>query len=90
MPQVRDCRRKNTTGYLEQLAMEDFDHLIHFDSVERRLVIHRVATDGSRHLFTYLDLPQGKASPLDIERLASKLGESILIDSPTARRILDI
>ena len=76
--------------YLEQLGMDAFDHLVCFDETSRVMTIYRVHGDGTRTLFTTAALPETRGWTAASERFAMQLGENLLLDSPAARRLLDI
>jgi hypothetical protein len=69
------------------MSSSNFSHLVGIDEAARLLRIHRVFPDGRRHSFTETPLPTDPKSPKCTE-FARVLGEGILPDSPTARRIL--
>ena len=69
---------------------KNYSHLLEIDEKKRLLIISRVFEDGTRQLFTSVDLPDNAF--FDDEQgfrvFAQKLGENLLIDSPVARRLL--
>jgi hypothetical protein len=69
-----------------------FSHLIEIDEARRQLRIYRLLSDGSRQLYTEVDLPVVKsdADKALLDKFFHMLGENILLDSPTARRMLNI
>jgi len=70
--------------------MKTYDHLVHFDEEARELRIYRVAADGKRTLYTSVVLPQSSGWTASLEAFAKQLGENLLLDSPTARKLLEL
>ncbi|MGH7868093.1 MAG: hypothetical protein ACREP9_10870 [Candidatus Dormibacteraceae bacterium] len=71
--------------------MDSHAHLIEVDETGRSLAIYRVR-GAERQLFTSVKLPeatQGTDRPA-IENFCRMLGENILLDSPSARRLLGL
>ncbi|GAB2810308.1 hypothetical protein GCM10027021_38840 [Dyella kyungheensis] len=66
------------------------DHLVTIDPDKRCVRLFRVMPDGEKVLYTELELPKGDAPGWtdDVVRLAQRLGEDLLMDSPTARNLL--
>jgi hypothetical protein len=56
------------------------------------LKIFRIFENGEKSLYTQIDLPPKKADEdkLAYEKFAHALGENILLDSPSARRLLGL
>jgi hypothetical protein len=69
------------------MSGSEFSHLIEIDEGARLVRIHRVFPDGRKHLFTERPLPPSTADSQYAE-FARLLGESILLDSPAARRVI--
>jgi hypothetical protein len=69
-----------------------YDHLLKIDKNNRQIHIFRVFQDGSSVLFTSLDLPAAQLGGWSDEtvKLALRLGEDLLIDSPVARTFLNL
>ncbi|MEW5755646.1 MAG: hypothetical protein AB1810_05025 [Pseudomonadota bacterium] len=69
-----------------------FSHLVEIDKATRRLTIYRVFANGEKQLFTQTDLPSKtvKEDEKGFEEFSRMLGENLLIDSPVARKLLDI
>ncbi|MFZ5595333.1 MAG: hypothetical protein ACOY4D_13980 [Pseudomonadota bacterium] len=69
-----------------------FSHLVEVDEVTRRLTIYRVFANGEKQLFTQVDLPLKTVNEDEkgFEEFSRMLGENLLIDSPVARKLLDI
>jgi len=70
--------------------MKTFDHLVVVDEETKRISIYRIYSDARKELYTYVDIPElsvnkTKDAFLEFSRL---LGENILVDSPSARRLL--
>lgn len=69
-----------------------FSHIVEINEAERTLRIERLYPDGRRELFTEVVIPD----VLSVEKrdvvseLALKLGENLLLDSPCARRLLNL
>jgi hypothetical protein len=70
--------------------MSRFDHLVCIDESSRHLTIYRVDSDGKRTLFTRSPLPDGSGWTDELKNFASILGENLLLDSPSARAVLNI
>jgi hypothetical protein len=68
-----------------------FNHLVEIDEKERSLTIYRV-NDTGRSLYTSTKLPDKKRGndAEAIKEFCRLLGENILIDSPIARKLLEI
>ena len=62
------------------------DHVVCVDAEKARLTIYRLDRDGSRALFTFVDLPQSTEEAL--RSFCERLGENILLDSPAGRKLL--
>jgi hypothetical protein len=69
-----------------------YSHLVEVDVDTRKLVIHRVYGDGRKELFTHVDLPAGTADAKKerLNEFCRMLGENLLIDSPDARKLLNL
>lgn len=73
--------------------IENYSHLVEIDEDRRRITIYRVRSkDGWKQLYTCIDLPEKKASEdkSGFHKFSQLLGENLLIDSPTARKILGL
>lgn len=70
---------------------DSYGHLIEIDESERLLAIYRVS-GSDRHLYTSTRLPEQKwaDNPEAFREFCRILGENIILDSPQARRLLDI
>lgn len=68
----------------------NYSHLVEVDEKDRRLTIYRVYENGRKELFTTIELPlQTVAENQDqFDRFCHSLGENLLIDSPSARKLL--
>ncbi len=75
---------------MEQLAVEKYDHLLQIDEQSRELRIYRIDASGQKTLFTSTPLPTTKGWSESLERFAKQLGENVLMDSPTARELLQL
>jgi hypothetical protein len=70
--------------------MSDHNHLVCIDEDARKLVIFRVSPDGRKTLLTEIALPNVSGWSAELEALAKTLGENLLMDSPAARKFLEI
>ncbi|MFC5491370.1 hypothetical protein [Dokdonella soli] len=70
--------------------MSTHNHLVEIDEETNELVIYRVDPQGGTTLFTKTLLPKGRGWEPDVVEFAKLLGENLLMDSPVARRILDL
>jgi hypothetical protein len=75
---------------MEQLAMNDYCHIIVVDEGSREVQIFRLELSGKKTLYTRATLPVGSGWTENLESFAKMLGENILMDSPGARRALGI
>lgn len=73
------------------MTAEIYSHLIEVNEEERRLTIYRVS-GSNRELFTSVKLPEEiwEKNPEAIKEFCLKLGENIVLDSPSARKLLGI
>lgn len=72
--------------------MINYNHLIEINERSRQLIIYRIYEDGRKELFTEVELPS-KTFDEDknlFEEFCHLLGENLLMDSPIARKLLDI
>jgi hypothetical protein len=69
-----------------------FSHLVEVDESNRKIMISRVFSDGRKQLYTEMDFPIKSLNEREeeYEIFFRNLGESILIDSPIARKIIDM
>lgn len=69
-----------------------FSHIVEIDEATKTLTIYRSFPNGDKQLFTQVDLPKKTASADEkgFEEFARTLGENLLLDSPIARKILDL
>lgn len=71
--------------------MRPYDHLVHFDEDTREIKIYRVDSDGAKSFYTSTVLPQSSGWKDDrLEAFAKGLGHALLVDSPTARKLLKL
>ncbi|MCS4233445.1 hypothetical protein [Stenotrophomonas sp. BIGb0135] len=70
--------------------MNIYDHLVCVDEDAKQLAVFRVGADGRRTLLTNVPLPKVEGWSAELQDLAKKLGENLLIDSPVIRRILNV
>lgn len=72
--------------------MLKYNHLIEISENDRRLIIYRVYEDNRTELFTEVDIPSKTAAENKdkFEEFARLLGENLLLDSPIARKLLDL
>jgi hypothetical protein len=83
-------RRTDTSAFhMEQLTMT-YDHLVCIDEDAKEVVIYRVDANGKKTLYTKAPLPGARGDISEIESFARMLGENLLLDSPSARRLLDL
>jgi len=69
-----------------------YPHLIEVEETTSRIYIYRISETGKKDLLTYTDFPIKKYSddPEGFREFARLLGENILFDSATARKIFDL
>ncbi len=70
--------------------MKNYDHLVCIDEGTRELVIFRVSEDGRKTLLTRTALPYISGWSEELDFIAKALGENLLMDSPIARKFLEI
>ncbi|MCW1977998.1 hypothetical protein [Xanthomonas campestris] len=70
--------------------MSEHSHLVYVDEGLRKLFVYRVSAEGKKTLLTDVALPSKQGWPVDLEHIAKQLGENLLMDSPAARRLLEI
>src|SRR5690348_11967830 len=80
----------STIEYLEQLIVSQHNHLVCVDEESRELTIFRVDETGKQTLFTRVSFPSGQGWSPALENFAKQMGENILMDSPSARRMLEL
>jgi hypothetical protein len=68
---------------------DDFAHIVTIDPSTRTLKIERLYQDGRRELFTAMSIPDSSDESM-VTRFVYELGENLLLDSPAARRLLDL
>lgn len=70
----------------------EYVHIVEIDEENRVLKIYRSFLDGSRQLYTEAELPTHASDSPDspYTKFVRMLGENILVDSPSARRIIGI
>ena len=66
----------------------EYDHVISISAGNARLTIYRLYSDGSRALHTFVDLPGPQTTEERLRSFCELLGENILLDSPTGRKLL--
>lgn len=71
---------------------QNYSHFLEFDEHKRTLTIYRIHEDGTKRLFTAVDLPRKTLSEDEqgFRSFAQMLGENLLVDSPVARRLLGL
>jgi hypothetical protein len=74
------------------MDISSYSHLVDIDEENGQLIIHRVFSDGKKQLYTEVKLPERRINLDDsaFANFARMIGENILMDSPAARRALDI
>jgi hypothetical protein len=70
--------------------MNAFDHLVRFDETTRELFVYRIDAHGGKSLLTKSPLPKGSGWGADLHEFAKLLSENLLMDSPAARRLLEL
>lgn len=71
--------------------MRPYDHVVQIDESTRELKIYRLDTDGTRTFFTSTELPKSSGwEDGRLEVFAKQLGENLLMDSPVARKLLEL
>lgn len=71
--------------------MRPYDHLVHIDEDTREIKIYRVDADGTRTFYTSTELPESSGwKDSRLEAFTKLLGENLLMDSPTARKLLKL
>lgn len=71
--------------------MRSYDHLVHIDEDTREIKIYRIDEDGTRTFYTSTELPNSSGwKDGRLEAFAKLLGENLLMDSPTARKLLKL
>jgi len=83
---------QDTDALIQQqpTTMHNYDHLLHFDEPSRELRIYRVDSTGQKTLFTSTRVPASSGWSEAVEKLAHDLGEQLLMDSPSARKLLQL
>lgn len=66
------------------------DHIVCCDEKTRQLHIYRLDADARRTLLTTVDLPRSSGWTSEVEAFAKALGENLLMDSPTVRKLLGL
>jgi len=69
-----------------------FAHIVSIDKLSRKLTIERLYPDGRRELLTEKTIPDiaREQSQESVTQFALELGENLLLDSPSARELLDL
>jgi hypothetical protein len=72
--------------------MKNYHHLIEIDETKNKLTIYRLFGGGEKEVYTSIELPIINAQDNwdSFESFALTLGENILMDSPSARRLLNL
>jgi hypothetical protein len=65
-------------------------HLVEVDETSSKLIIYRVYFDGRKELYTQVDLPVGAKETDSLGAFCRMLGENLLLDSPVARKLLNL
>jgi len=74
----------------DKMTMTDHEHVVRIDEETREIVVFRLSDGGRRTLLTRASLPPTSGWTMELESLAAQLGENLLLDSPVARRLLDL
>jgi hypothetical protein len=71
---------------------DDFAHIVSIDKASRKLSIERLYPNGRRELLTEAAIPDvtHEHSQESVKQFALELGENLLLDSPSARKLLDL
>lgn len=73
------------------LDMRAYDHIVKIDEDARELKIYRLDADGTRTFYTSTKLPDSSGWKDDrLGVFAKQLGENLLLDSPIARKLLNL
>jgi hypothetical protein len=70
--------------------MKTYDHLVHFDEGTGKVLIFRIDIDGQKTLYSSVSLPASNGWNASLESFAKQLGENLLLDSPIARKALNL
>jgi hypothetical protein len=75
---------------MEQLGMQKktHSHVIRFNEELRTIEIYRVLSDNSEVFLTRISFEQAKKKKF--ESFALEIGETLLLDSPAARKIFEL
>ena len=69
-------------------SISDYDHLVTIDDNKSRLTIYRVLPDGTKVLYTSVELPKSHTGTEGRKLLYERFGSALLLDSP-ARGLLN-
>ena len=74
------------------MNLPEFSHSIEIEEKSRQVKIYRTFPDGRKQFYTQIELPAGSVvtDRPAYETLFRMLGENLLLDSPTARRMMQI
>lgn len=74
------------------MAHRTYDHVVIISATDRTLTINRRYSDGNERVYAVLKLPSDVHEQEQdvIREFAAYFGESILMDSAPARKILDL
>ena len=71
--------------------MRAYDHIVQIDESTRELRIYRLDADGTRTFYTSTELPSSSGwKDTSLQAFARLLGENLLMDSPVARKLLNL
>ena len=73
----------------EFMSSSEFSHSVEIDEKHRLLKIFRVFPDGRKQFYTETDVPSAGGSST-FEVLSRTVGEALLMDSPAARRLMQL
>jgi len=69
-----------------------YNHLLEIIEEDRILNIYRIYKNGEQELFTQVELPCNTIvnEEANFKKFCCILGENLLLDSPVARKLLDL
>jgi hypothetical protein len=73
------------------MSIQNYNHLVEIDEEKNLLTIYRI-TETEKQLYTSIELPNKtwSQSPEAIKEFCQQLGENLIIDSPSARKLLGL
>lgn len=67
--------------------MLSYSHIVEYAGNDNIISLYRMNEDGEKELFTKVQFPEQSQ---DIQEFMKMLGETLLLDSPIARKILNL